>query len=44
MKVPTGLMEKKLTLEAWTRILYKEGLIDLARCSSMLERISRLTA
>ena len=35
---------KKQTLEAWAHILYNEGMIDLARCSRMIERISKLTA
>ena len=35
---------KKQTLEAWARILYSEGMIDLARCNRMIERIGRLTA
>ena len=35
---------KKQTLEAWAHILYSEGMIDLARCSRMIERIGKLTA
>lgn len=35
---------KKATLEAWARLLYKEGMIDLRRCNAMIERISRLSA
>jgi hypothetical protein len=35
---------KKQTLEAWARILYREGVIDLARCTHMIERIGKLTA
>ena len=35
---------KKKTLEAWARILYKEGLIDLTRCNRMIEAIAKLTA
>ncbi len=35
---------KKQTLEAWAHILYSEGMIDLARCNRMIEKIGRLTA
>lgn len=37
------LVLKKQTLEAWARILYNEGMIDLARCNRMIERIEKLT-
>ena len=35
---------KKQTLEAWARILYGQGMIDLARCNRMIEAIGRLKA
>lgn len=35
---------KKKTLEAWARILLKEGLIDLHRCNLMIEKIDKLSA
>ena len=45
MKKDTAeLALKKQTLEAWARIMYSEGKIDIARCSRMIEKIRRLTA
>lgn len=35
---------KKQTLEAWANLLYKEGIIDVSRCSRMVEAIGRLKA
>ena len=34
---------KKLTLTAWTRILYRKGMIDLARANRMEALIQRMT-
>lgn len=36
------LTEKKLTLTAWTKILYQQGIIDLGKCSKMLTLINML--
>ena len=33
---------KKKTLEAWARILYKEGMIDLHRCNRMIAAVNGL--
>lgn len=41
-KTKAELTLKKKTLEAWTRILYKEGTIDLAKCNRMIAEIQRL--
>lgn len=38
----TALATKKKTLEAWTMILYREGMIDLAKCNRMVAEIRRL--
>lgn len=35
---------KKATLEAWARILYNEGMIDLRRCNKMITLISKLSS
>ena len=35
---------KKQTLEAWANLLYKEGMIDIAKCSRMVEAIGKLKA
>ncbi|MBO4865839.1 MAG: hypothetical protein J5582_04640 [Ruminococcus sp.] len=35
---------KKQTLEAWANLLYKEGMIDIERCSRMVEAIGKLKA
>ncbi len=35
---------KKQTLEAWANLLYKEGMIDIGRCSRMVEAIGKLRA
>ena len=35
---------KKQTLEAWANLLYKEGMIDVSRCSRMVEAIGKLRA
>ncbi len=35
---------KKATFEAWTRLLYKEGLIDMQHMNRMLTKIARLSA
>jgi len=35
---------KKQTLEAWANLLYKEGMIDVGRCSRMVEAIGKLRA
>ena len=43
MNKNTELALKKQTLEAWARILYHEGMIDLSRCNRMIERIEKLT-
>lgn len=40
----TELELEKQTLEAWARLLCKEGMIDLARCTRMIERIEKMTA
>lgn len=40
----TDLRFKKDTLKAWTRILYRQGQIDLAKCNRMLLMIEKLTA
>ncbi len=37
------LTMKKLTLTAWTRILCKQGMIDIARANRMEAMIQRLT-
>ena len=37
------LTMKKLTLTAWTRILYRKGMIDLARANRMEALIQRMT-
>ena len=36
------LTMKKATLTAWAKILYKEGIIDLSRCTRMISAIDRL--
>ena len=33
---------KKLTLTSWAKILLREGIIDLARCSRMIALINDL--
>lgn len=35
---------KKLTLEAWTMILHKQGKISLAKCNKMIAMIEKLSA
>ena len=44
MSKKTELTLKKQTLEAWARILYGQGMIELARCSQMIEAIEKLTS
>ncbi len=39
-----ALTLKKQTLQAWAMILYKKGVIDLARCNRMIAAIEKLTA
>ena len=41
-KSATELELKKKTLEAWARILYREGKIDLTRCNRMIASINAL--
>ena len=43
-KTSSELELKKKTLEAWAKILYREGKIDLSRCNRMIEAIAKLTA
>ena len=43
-KTNTALEMKKHTLEAWARLLCDEGMIDLARCSRMIDAIGKLTS
>ena len=38
------LLMKKATLTAWTRLLLKQGKIDITKCNKMLAAIERLTA
>lgn len=38
------LTMKKSTLKAWTRILYRQGRIDLAKCNRMMMMIDKMTA
>lgn len=33
---------KKKTLIAWTKILYKEGIITLAKCNKMVAKFEKL--
>lgn len=35
---------KKSTLKAWTRILYQQGMIDLAKCNRMILMVEKMTA
>lgn len=37
------LAMKKQTLEAWARILYRQGAIDLNKCNRMIAEIMKLT-
>lgn len=39
-----ALQMKKATLTAWTRLLFKQGKIDLVKCNRMITAIERLTA
>ena len=45
MKTDTAeLTLKKQTLEAWTHILFRQGIIDTAKCGRMISEIRKLRA